>query len=145
MTKILDPLLTENIDDTKYVRLLATFRFTSDVLKEEGLQHEVTVPAGFVMDFESVPLFRGTSKRGGTAHDYLSRYDSVPVVGKGLAAKIYLEIMTYRDGLMEDVGPFTRFDRWWRRWLKYATVYAAPCYFHRHSVMASYEELAGLR
>jgi len=144
MTRILGPLLTENIDDTKYVRLIAPFRFVSDVLYKEGLADEVTVPAGFVMDFESVPVIRGTSKRAGTAHDYLCRLDSVPVVTKDIAARVYLEIMTYRDGLLED-SLMGKFDRWWRRWVKYAAVRVAPGYFHKHKVLATYEEMAGLR
>jgi len=144
MTRIFGPLLTENIDDTKYVRLIAPFRFVSDVLHKEGLADDVTVPTGFVMDFESVPVIRGTSKRGGTAHDYLCRLDSVPVVTKDIAARVYLEIMTYRDGLLED-SLMGKFDRWWRRWVKYAAVRIAPRYFHKHKVLATYEEMAGLR
>ena len=143
MTKILGPLLTDNIDDTKYVRLIAPFRFVSDVLYREGLANDVTMPAGFVMDFESVPLIRGTSKRAGAAHDYLCRSDSVPLVSKAVAARVYLEIMEYRDGLLED-GPLGKLDRWWLRRLKYAVVRVAPGYFHKHKVSATYEELAGL-
>ncbi|KQC03135.1 MAG: hypothetical protein APR55_07055 [Methanolinea sp. SDB] len=143
MTRIIGDLITEHIDDTKYVRLTQPIRFVSRVLYEEGLPDEFEVSAGFIMDFESVPIVKGTSKRGGTAHDYLSRSDSVPLVTKAIAAAVYLEIMAYRDGLM-DGGVFRRFDRWWRRWLKYGVVRVAPGYFHRHRVMATYEEIAGI-
>ena len=142
MTRILSKLETEAIDDVRFVRLINPFIFESDVLREAGLQSWVEAPAGFFCDFESVPLFRGTSKRGGTAHDYLSRFDSVPVVTKEIAAKVYLEIMAYRDGIIEDQRLPVKSWRFIRRWGKYGVVRVWPRYFHRLSVKATYEEVA---
>jgi len=142
MTRILSKLETEAIDDARFVRLINPFIFESDILREAGLQSWVEVPAGFICDFESIPLFRGTSKRGGTAHDYLSRFDSVPVVTKEIAAKVYLEIMAYRDGTMGDQRLPVKSWRFIRRWGKYGVVRAWPRYFHRLPVNATYEEVA---
>ena len=69
MTKILGPLLTDNIDDTKYVRLIAPFRFVSDVLYREGLANDVTMPAGFVMGFGRGPPIPGKRKKAGGGHE----------------------------------------------------------------------------
>lgn len=141
MTRILTPLVTENIDDSRFVRLTEHFVFESEVLRMSGLQSRVEVPAGFVYDFESIPAFRGTSKRGGTGHDYLCRIDSIPLVDKKTAAKVYLELMSYRDVLMED-SPLEKIDRFIRRWGKYGVVRIWPDYFHKLKVNASYEEVA---
>lgn len=138
MTAILTDLCTENIDDARFVRLVKPFIFESDVLRKAGLQSRVMVPPGFVYDFESIPVFRGTSKRGGTAHDYLCRMDSVPLVDKTTAAKVYLEIMTFRDGFLPEAG----ISHFLARWGKYAVVRIWPNYFHKLPVTATYEEVA---
>jgi hypothetical protein len=118
--------IKEEIIDYKYSRLLAPYRFKSDVLK-----CIVTIPKGFVYDHESVPIIKGTSKRGGLIHDYLCRTDSKPVVTKKQAADAYLEVMAKRG------------NSWWRRYGKYWFVRIWPCYFHKFKVMATYEEIAG--
>ena len=51
--------------------LTEPFHFYSDVLKSLGLNEHCTAPIGFEMDWESVPIIRGTSKVGGLIHDYL--------------------------------------------------------------------------
>jgi len=110
--------------DYKYVRFIDPFPMYSDLIGG------FTIPKGFICDRESVPLFRGTSIRGGYAHDYLCRTDSKPVVTKKVAADVYLEIMEKRGA------------SWWRRYGKYWVVRFAPGYFHKLKVMASYEEVA---
>ena len=135
MTKILTPLINEDID-SRYARLHAPFAVESDVL---GCV--ITVPAGFVHDYESVPVIRGTSKRGGVIHDYLCRIDSVPVVTKKQAAEVYLDVMACRDGLPDKDTSLGAFSLWFRRWVKYSVVRVWPGYFHVHTVAATYEDL----
>lgn len=110
MTKILTEVRTQVLDDHKYVKLTSHFAFVSDVLKNNGYNKRVLIPTGFVFDYESVPLIKGTSKRAGLCHDYLYRINSMPVVPKYIADKVYLEIMRHRK------------NAWWRRWIKYYTV-----------------------
>ena len=118
----------ELIDNYKYYRLLAPYRFKSNIL---GCL--VTVPAGFVYDHESTIIIKGTSHRGGLIHDYLSRFDSIPVVTKKQAANVYLEVMTRRK------------NSWIRRYVKYWFVRVAFWYFHKLSVSATYEEITGIK
>jgi len=117
--------MNPNVDEInyKYVQFKEPFPMHSDIIGD------FTIPVGFVCDRESVPLFKGTSIRGGYAHDYLCRYDSVPVVDKKTAADVYLEIMKQRG------------SSWWRRYGKYWVVRMAWGYFHKFSVMATYEEI----
>ena len=110
--------------DFKYVRFIKPYRFKSTLL-----DCTVTIPVGFVCDRESVPLLRGTSIRGGYAHDYLCRIDSKPIVDKQTAADVYLEVMTFRG------------NSWWRRYAKYWAVRLAFGYFHKFKVKATYEEI----
>jgi len=126
MSEFLSKLITEEID-SKYCRIMSPFLYYSSILKQK-----VVVPVGFVCDYESVPLIKATSKRGGVMHDYLCRKDSKPVVTKKVAADVYLEAMT------------TRKNAWWRRYIKYWVVRGAWGYFHQLPVMASYEEVAGI-
>ena len=116
-------LITEEID-SKYARIIEPFVYYSDILGQS-----VIVPPNFVFDYESVPVIKATSKRGGTIHDYLCRTDSVPVVSKKVAAQVYLEAMTVRK------------TSWWRRYIKYWAVRIAWNYFHKFKVLATYEEL----
>lgn len=136
MTKILTPLVLEYIDD-RFVRLVMPFGFYSDVLK-----CEVWVPVGFVCDLESVPGLRGTSPRGGVAHDYTVRVDSVPRVTKKQAAAVYREVSGY---LYNERAKTRRAKAWGfiKSWAKWAVVCVAPGYFHKHRVLASYEEISG--
>jgi len=114
----------ELIDNYKYYRLLAPYRY-----KSELLECTITVPEDFVYDHESVPIIKGTSHRGGLIHDYLCRIDSKPVVTKGKAADVYLEVMAFRG------------NSWWRRYVKYWAVRLAFGYFHKLKVSATYEEI----
>lgn len=139
MVKFITPLIYEDID-SKYVRLTEPFIFESDVLRKNGFDSRVEVPAEFVCDLESVPripiiysLYAGTSKKGGVGHDYLCRIDSIPVVSKKIAAQVYLEIME------------TRGNPWRRRIVKYYVVRVAWGYYHKLTVGASYEEIVLLQ
>jgi len=125
MPKFLSKLITEEID-SKYARMIFPFRYKSDILNKI-----IKIPIGFVFDYESVPIIKGTSKRGGAVHDYLCRIDSIPVVTKKVAANVYLEAMTVRK------------NTWWRRYIKYWAVRAVRGYFHVFKVLATYKEISG--
>jgi hypothetical protein len=142
MAKFLTPLINEDIT-AKYSRIYEPFIFESDVLKKNCLNPRVEVPIGFVHDYESVPVIKGSSKRGGVGHDYLSRKDSVPVVTKKIAADVYFEIMEFRDGLSDKGTTLGTFSLWMRRWIKYGVVRVWTGYFHKFSVNATYEEMCG--
>jgi len=146
MGKFLTPLINEDID-AQYSQIYAPFIFEIETLK-----CTITVPVGFVHDYESIPIIKGTSKRGGVIHDYLCRIDSIPVVTKKQAADAYLEAMECRDIFYkkdsletkeQKEGILARLNMWCRRWIKYAVVLGAPGYFHKHKVMATYEEMSG--
>ena len=117
MTWIKDMPVTRLID-YKRSQLTEEFVFFSDVL---GC--ECAVPAGMVMDWESVPFFKGTSKVSGLIHDYLCRKDSIPVVTKHQAADVYLEFMKFRGASAI------------RRYVKYWTVRLLRRYFHKRFVL----------
>ena len=125
MSRFLSKLITEEID-SKYARMVFPFVYYSDILNKI-----IEIPIGFVFDYESVPLIKGTSKRGGAIHDYLCRIDSIPVVTKKVAAEIYLEAMTARK------------NPWGRRYIKYWAVRIAWGYFHVLKVLATYKEISG--
>ena len=72
--------------DYRYSRLTESFSFYSETLDELCV-----VPEGFVMDWESMWIFKGTGKEEGLIHDFLARKDSIPIVTKKVAAKVYLE------------------------------------------------------
>lgn len=107
---------TSRCIDYKWSMLTDEFECWSDIVGR------IIIPVRFTCDWESVPIFKGTSKVAGLIHDYLSRYDSQPVVTKKVAADVYLEFMKYRGAPA------------WRRWLKYSVVLMWPGYFHRKSV-----------
>jgi len=115
MTKIYGMPKAEVIN-YKYSKLIEDWYFFSDII---GL---CRIPEGFTCDWESVPLLKGTSKVSGLIHDYLSRKDSVPLVTKEIAAKVYLEFLKFRgQGFI-------------RRYAKYITVRFAFGYFHKKKV-----------
>jgi len=120
------PEIREAVIDHKHSRLTAPWGFHSKVL---GCY--VKIERGFVYDHESIPLFKGTSKRGGLVHDYLCRTDSDPIVKKKQAADVYLEIMAIQGNSA------------WRRYGKYWVVRIWRGYFHKHTVLATYEEISG--
>jgi len=109
--------------DFKKSRLICSFYFQSDILKALGLQDECFIPINFEMDWESVPIIRGTSKIAGLIHDYLCRIDSDPIVTKKIAADIYKEFLIFRGA------------SWWRWQAKYWAVRAAFGYFHKMKVL----------
>lgn len=117
MTKIMGMPISQVIDYKNSI-LTEPFAFFSDILKQWCV-----VPRGFSCDWESVPLFKGTSKVGGLVHDYLCRKDSNPVVTKKVAADVYLEIMKFRG------------NSYIRRYTKYWTVRMAWGYFHKKKVL----------
>ena len=115
---------TTEVIDYKHSRLVRSFYFYSALLGTF-----CKIPEGFITDWESVPLIRGTSKVSGLIHDYFCRKDSYPVVSKPIAAGVYLEFLEYRN------------TPYWRRYAKYWVVCWAPGYFHKHYVGATYEDL----
>ena len=136
MSKFLSDLINKDLMDNRYSEIYASFVYESDLV---GL---VEVPRGFIHDYESVPIIRGTSKRGGVLHDYLSRNDSIPLVSKAMAAKVYLVANELRDSLTCNSW-WSRFEMCVRRHIKRWVVAVAPGYFHKHRVMATYQELTG--
>lgn len=128
-------LVTKELVGSKYAELERPFKYCSGVLDKV-----IIVPAGFVCDYESVPLFKATSKRAGVIHDYLCRIDSDPVVSKQTAAAVYAEAQQLRDNIVCK----SKFKLVWRAvlcWIKTSTVRIAPGYFHQHKVFATVEEL----
>ena len=148
VTKILSPLILESIPGTngRYVRLAANFGFYSDVL-----DCEIWVLKGFVCDKESVPGLRGSCPEGGVAHDYLSRYDSNPVVTKHMAALVYLELMELMYSLDDNKVSYGKYfklryylNKAWdgvRRFGKFGIVSIWPGYFHKLSILATIDDI----
>lgn len=130
-SKFLSDLHTVDLAHPQYVMLTKPLVYYSRTL---GI---IVVPAGFVTDLESVPLLRGTSKRAGVIHDYLSRFDSKPCVNKQLAADIYLEAMKARDIELGYKG--LRYAI--KRNVKAAVVRVSWGYFHKLPVKATFEEV----
>ena len=159
MTCIYTPLRTESIDNRSWGRLTAPFIFESDVLKKYGLKSRIEAPAGFVQDFESIPLFKGSNKRAGTAHDVLSRKNVCPGITKAIAAEVYFEIMQYCNDIdtrrfrKEDhpwipnpvVVPVIMFRDWVKRWVKWSFVRTWPGYWQKFELMATAEEIMGIK
>jgi hypothetical protein len=93
MGRLLTKLMVEDLGDGKW-RLTAPLRFWS-----ETLGHVVTVPAGFVTDFESIPrvpviylLLAMSSNEAGVIHDYLYRADCKPRVTRAQADAVLYEV-----------------------------------------------------
>ena len=124
MNKIVGEMPVTQVVNYRYSRLMENFYFYSRIL--DGF---CIIPKGFVSDWESIPLFRGTSKVSGLIHDFLSRKDSIPIVTKKQAARVYLEFLKYRG------TPYMI------RYAKYWAVRMATGYFHKHGISATYEEL----
>lgn len=101
----------------KYSQLTSNFYCYSHVLKKW-----LIIPEGLIMDWESIPIIRGTSKISGLIHDYLCRSDSKPIVSKKVAALVYLEALKYRN------TPYIR------RYVKYWVVRIKGGYFHKRKV-----------
>lgn len=142
--KILSELVTRHIDNERFVQLTEPFIYYSGLLAKWGMESRVEIPAGFVQDFESIPIIRGRNIRGGTVHDYYSRFDSSPVVTKWQAASLYAEMNKYTDGIDHGQGPLTMIYDWIRRHSKATVVRFWPFRFHSHSVMATCQEIVGI-
>lgn len=146
MTAIYSIFETAYLDNDRFVQMTAPFVFESDELKKAGLKSRVTIPEGFVMDGESVPVIRGRNVRGGAVHDYLSCFDSDPVCpSQSLAANVYLEINAYCDDIDAERSYITHATDFLRRWAKWSVVYVWPGFFHKRSVKATCEELYGFK
>jgi hypothetical protein len=139
MTRILTELITRNIDNERWVQLMTPF-----IVYLDTVQSKIIIPAGFVQDFESIPIVRGRNKRGGTVHDYLSRIDSDPVVTQREAAAAYFEINEYCDAIDHTRNIPIQIADWARRWAKWSVVAVWPGFFHKHLVAATPKEIAGL-
>jgi len=149
--EILTPLVTAYIpgSEGKYARVVQPFRFRSKVLYDLGLEYEREAPIDFVFDFESVPWFRGSCPEGGGGHDLACRKDFDPSgkVTKKMAADIYLELMKCAYSMNDESnlkGRLERFEDMSLEYIKYSAVVVWPGYFHKHNIMASYEEMAGI-
>ena len=136
--KFLSKLIVESLIGSRFVKLYKPFRFYSKILNQE-----IEIPQGFICDYESVPMFKASSKRGGVGHDYLCRKDSVPVVPKQKAASVYLELQACRDRALNE-GWFKRCWRCIKRNAKTLVVRMAPGYFHKLKVLASLDEVSKL-
>lgn len=137
MAEILTMPQFEIIPGTVYERLINNVRFYSDVLKRRE-----EIKAGFICDKESTP-WRGENPLGGLIHDWVSRKGVLD--SKLLAARVYLEFMEYEDSLVKRKW-YTKAWDWAWRYLKSGFVAVCPdfVYWHKHSVNATYEEMAGL-
>ena len=163
MTKILSKLTTQSIDNRNYVMLHEPFGFRSDTLEKKGLKSEIWAQVGFVFDFESIPNWLrgpvGTNKRGGAAHDILSRKNICPGITKSIAATVYKEIMDYCDSI--DIGrfsqtahpfipnpvvvPYVKVKDFFRRWIKSGVVrYWPGDYWQKWEMTATCMEIAGV-
>jgi len=134
MTATYGNIKIERLNGTRFVRLLFPFKFHSDILGRG-----CTIPRGFIYDEESVPVLKGTNPEAGAIHDYLCRKDSDPVCTKEMAAAVYLEFQTYYDGM--ERGCMNAAWDWIRRRFKRDVVLVAPGYFHKHKVMATFEDM----
>lgn len=140
--EFLTPLITEEIDGT-FSRNVEIFKYYCAILKQE-----INIPKDFVNDYESVPIFRSTAKKPGVIHDYFSCFDSVPIVSKMVAAKIYLEALRLKDEMTLKTKTFGSIKKGLfktrkllKRMIKFHVVLAWPGYFHRRSVKATYKQL----
>jgi hypothetical protein len=126
------------IAGTTYKQLFDDFRAYSDTLRTW-----IMIDAGFVYDEESTP-WKGENPIAGLIHDYLSRFDSFPVVTKEVAARVYFEFQKYEDSFINKKKSW--FSRAWDcvwRYFKAGTVAVVPdcVYWHKFSVSATYEEI----
>jgi len=74
------------------------------VYESDLLGFTIVVPVGFQTDFASVPrvpvaywFWGGRSHRESVIHDYLYRIDSIPVVSRFFADRVFLEAMEVRQ------------------------------------------------
>jgi len=67
-------------------------------------------------------LFVDRAHYEGVVHDWLYRYDSIPLVSFGMANKVFLEAMICRD------------KSWWIKYPMYWGVCTARLAYHKRSV-----------
>lgn len=163
MTKIFTKLVVQQIDNGNYAMLHEKFGFHSDVLEKAGLKADIWAQEGFVFDFESIPSWlrgpTGTNKRGGTAHDILSRKNICPGITKSNAADVYKEIMDYCDSIdiarfsqsshplipSSAVVPYVKTKDWFRRWIKSTVVrYWPGDFWQKWEMTATCMDIAGV-
>lgn len=96
MAKFLTELDAKCIDDGSWL-LAYPLGYDSDIIGP------VDAPAGFKTDFASVPrvplvyiAFGDRAHHESVIHDYLYRSDSVPVVSRAVADRVFLEAMKCR-------------------------------------------------
>ena len=135
--EFLSELVTKELIGSKYAELTRNFAYYSAVLNQV-----ISVPPGFICDYESVPIFKATSKRAGVLHDLLCRIDSDPVVTKQVAADVYAEAQKLRDRMVVK----GRCKLGWRSlvcFIKTSAVRIVPgsFYFHKFTVAATLEEI----
>jgi len=126
----------EVIPGTCLKRLTADFRAYSDTLK-----CWILIPAGFIYDEESTP-WKGDNPLGGLIHDYLCRYDSIPIVTQWQAGRVYLEFMAYEDSLNQRRWYKRCWDCSWRQ-IKagFVGITPLPRFFHQLSISATVDEM----
>lgn len=97
MSKFLTELEVCLVDDDD------TWILRSPLVYESNIVGTVTVPAGFLTDFASVPrvpvvyrLYGDRAHRESVLHDYLYCLDSVPLVSFSDANKVFFEAMECR-------------------------------------------------
>jgi hypothetical protein len=97
VSKFLTTLKVTCLTD-KVWRLVGSLWYESDFLRSD-----VIVPEGFLTDFASVPrvplfywLLGDKAHHEAVIHDYLYRFDSVPVVSRADADEVFLEAMRCR-------------------------------------------------
>lgn len=125
----------EIVPGTRLKRLTRDFRGYSDVLEQWFV-----INAGFVCDEESTP-WNGEDSIAGIIHDWLSRYDSLPV-SKWTASRVYQEFQYYEDSMVERHW-YTKAWDWIGRGVKAGFVGICPdfVYWHKYSVHATAEEM----
>jgi len=102
------------------------------VYVSELLDTIIEVPAGFETDLASVPripiiyeLWGNRAHREAVIHDYLYRYDSIPLVARPIADAVFREAMKARG------------VSWWIRWPMWAGVCLGGWgSYHKRSVRA---------
>lgn len=127
----------EVIPGTTSETLIDRFEGYSDVLKRW-----FDIEKGFVCDTESTP-WKGENPIAGLVHDYFSRKDSLPIVSKITAARIYCEFQRFEDEQRKRPWYTMAHDCLWRG-IKSSFVAVCPdfVYWHKYSVNATYEDMS---
>ncbi|SRR6266446_1640591 len=89
MSRFLDPLDVEEIDDINFRVINHPFRYESDILGQIQANRTITVPVGFETDFASTWSHK-YAKKSGVIHDWLYYSAWVP---RSVADRILREAM----------------------------------------------------